>query len=58
MFRLFAGRVFDKLGLRISSPYGGYVFVALVYGERYAAKYERDLNRRVEASASFPKKVA
>ncbi len=58
MFRLLAGRVLDKVGLRISSPYGGYVFVTLVYSERYAAKYERDLNRRVEASASFLKKAA
>ena len=58
MFRLFVGRVFDKVGLRISSPFGGYVFVALVYSERYAAKYERDLNRRVEASAAFLKKSA
>ena len=39
MFRLFAGRVLDTVGLRISYPYGGYVFVALVYSERYAAKY-------------------
>ena len=45
MFRLFAGRVFGKISLLISSPYGGYIFVTLVYGEWYAAKCERGFNR-------------